>query len=261
MKDVYKKILLSKGYRYIEKEDIYWAEKDMFKATFDDKTYYLSNVADPTNITEVYSVKDLEEFKNTLARIRIFCIIEYGAEPRIERFSHIPLAYTETEDGHEVEVFIDLVNYSMFWYYDKLLVERKVYKNIKELVEHELLYLDFDSLVSVNEDWEYADKSEYGICIRDHSKPLSYFDCSQLLSSLSLNGFIQRDFREGYEGNILIYREAKGENPEGWYSESVQSAAEELFRNPKSQRALWEVIESYPGFEPTFLKVSEVNNG
>lgn len=67
-------------------------------------------------------------------------------------------------------------------------------------------------------------------------EPLLMYECIQLLTTLVDNGIVQKDPNE--PNNIAVYREADGVNPEGWYSQNLHEAANELLYDKEGQRFL-----------------------
>lgn len=55
---------------------------------------------------------------------------------------------------------------------------------------------------------------------------LTFCQCINLLSKLVECGLLEKD--PNNENNILVYCTGGKENPEGWYSENILSAASEL---------------------------------
>lgn len=83
-------------------------------------------------------------------------------------------------------------------------------------------------------------------------EPLIYIECVQLLEKLVENGYIQKDPNNA--DNILVYRQAGAENPEGWYTENLMSSAGDLMRDEKGQRFLRETLAK-DGIEMQFKDV------
>ena len=94
---------------------------------------------------------DLERAKNL---IKDFCHNEYGSgmDADFDDLEHIPVAYTTTEDElHEIEVQVNLLDYSVSQFLDNACVEKRSYGSLRELIDAELSALDFDELVRLNE--------------------------------------------------------------------------------------------------------------
>lgn len=91
-------------------------------------------------------------------------------------------------------------------------------------------------------------------------EPLVMYECIQLLDTLAENGIIHRDPQN--RNNILVYivtprrgitsntsegsvaREKDSINPEGWFSQNLISAAEELLGDIDGQQFLRRELES-----------------
>ena len=87
---------------------------------------------------------------------------------------------------------------------------------------------------------------------KDMDEPLIYIECVQLLEKLVENGYIQKDPNNA--DNILVYRQAGVENPEGWYTENLMSSASDLMRDEKGQKFLRETLAK-DGIEMQFKDV------
>lgn len=87
--------------------------------------------------------------------IKKFLISEYEEEEDNIKFndiSHIPIAHTQTEDGeHDIDVVVDLKNYSINKHLDGTVVESITSKNIHELISKELTTLEFSDLVYLDD--------------------------------------------------------------------------------------------------------------
>ncbi|MDE6455889.1 MAG: hypothetical protein K2L38_08300, partial [Dysosmobacter sp.] len=80
---------------------------------------------------------DLETAKQL---IRDFCQQEYGSgEVDFSDLEHIGIAYTTTEDEqHEIQVEVNLLDFSVSQLVDNKCVERRDYKSLRELIDVEL---------------------------------------------------------------------------------------------------------------------------
>ena len=81
--------------------------------------------------------------------IREFSQKEYGSEEvDFSDPEHIGLAYTTTEDEqHEIQVEVNLQDFSVSQLVDSKCVERRAYSSLRELIDIELQELNFDDLV------------------------------------------------------------------------------------------------------------------
>lgn len=63
----------------------------------------------------------------------------------------VPMAYTDTEDNHKIQVFLDLIHCRLVMLVGRNVVEVEQYEEMAELCFHAQHY-DFDALVSVDEE-------------------------------------------------------------------------------------------------------------
>ena len=71
---------------------------------------------------------------------------------------------------------------------------------------------------------------------------LNFCQCINLLSKLIKKGILQKD--PNNENNILVYRTAGCDNPEGWYSQNILDAATELSKDEEGQKFLLSQIKT-----------------
>ena len=74
---------------------------------------------------------------------------------------------------------------------------------------------------------------------------LNFYQCIQLLDALVANDQIQQDPQN--KQNILVYRSAGEDTPEGWYSQNLMSAASELANQPDEQKILLDRLQEVTG--------------
>ncbi|MCR5227978.1 MAG: DEAD/DEAH box helicase family protein, partial [Eubacterium sp.] len=92
--------------------------------------------------------------------INDYCIDEFSHEADFKDMSNVELAYTEVTDEetgieHTVQVSADLIDYSISMFIDDEKLDTEKYESLEGLIEYELNYLNFDSLVSVPDDvWD-----------------------------------------------------------------------------------------------------------
>ena len=92
--------------------------------------------------------------------INDYCIDEFSHEADFKDMSNVELAYTEVTDEetgieHTVQVSADLTDYSISMFIDDEKLDTEKYESLDALIEYELSYLNFDSLVSVPDDvWD-----------------------------------------------------------------------------------------------------------
>lgn len=72
-------------------------------------------------------------------------------------------------------------------------------------------------------------------------KNLTFFQCIELLEACVKSGILASDPSDA--NRILVYRDAGETEPEGWYSETVLSAAQELLDAPAGQQLLIKQLE------------------
>ena len=89
---------------------------------------------------------------------------------------------------------------------------------------------------------------------KNHKDKLEFHECYQLLYQLAENEIIPYDPDD--KSRLILYRQGS-DISDGWYSQSLLDAAEELFHDYKSQQELWQAIED-KGFEPLFKPKCEI---
>ncbi len=94
---------------------------------------------------------DLETAKQLISD---FCADEYQVEEvDFSNPEHIGIAYTTTEDEkHEIQVEVNLLDFSVSQLVDDVCVEKRSYDSLRELIDNELTALDFDELVRLKHD-------------------------------------------------------------------------------------------------------------
>ena len=91
----------------------------------------------------------LEEAKRL---IEDFCDVEYGrGGADFSDLEHIGIAYTTTEDErHEIQVEVNLLDFSVTQMLDDQLIEQRRYKTLREMIDNELSDLDFEDLIHMS---------------------------------------------------------------------------------------------------------------
>lgn len=92
--------------------------------------------------------------------INNFCIEEYGIPANFKNLSDVNIAYTSDEERAnenslnrlDIQVRLDLRKFVLKQYINEVLVEDIKYSTLKDLIEKELEHLDFDSLVSLDDE-------------------------------------------------------------------------------------------------------------
>ena len=89
---------------------------------------------------------ELEEAKRL---IEDFCLDEYEQDSvDFGNLTKVPLAYGVTDSGGlEVQVNVDLIHFSLSQYVDGKCVEERQYDSLRELIDGELAFLDYDQLI------------------------------------------------------------------------------------------------------------------
>ena len=119
----------------------YDADKEMFES-------------EPTSIGMTHSTMEkillLFDAKQLIDN---YCKKEFDGYGVFDDLKKVGIAYTTTEDDkHEIQVYVNLIDYQTEIYYDgKLLATHKA-ESLEDYVENTLPYLDFDELVSIP-DW------------------------------------------------------------------------------------------------------------
>ena len=85
--------------------------------------------------------------------INEFCLSEYDHGCEFKDLEHIGLAYTTTTDDlHDLQVEVDLVNYKMVALVDWKVADEVQFDSLEQLIEQELELLDFENLISFAEE-------------------------------------------------------------------------------------------------------------
>ena len=93
---------------------------------------------------------DSDEMKEAKGLIEDFCYDEYQAESvDFSNLEEIGLAYGTTDGGFEVQVNANLVDFSISQFVDGKCVEKRQYDSLRELIDAELAWLDYDQLTYV----------------------------------------------------------------------------------------------------------------
>ena len=92
---------------------------------------------------------DLEEAKQLIVD---FCYGEYGTDAvDFDSPEHVGIAYTTVGDReYDLQVEVNLSDFSINQFLDGVCVEKRGYGSLRELIDNELKWLEFDYLVSVD---------------------------------------------------------------------------------------------------------------
>lgn len=91
----------------------------------------------------------MSSLEKAIILINEFCNREYGSDADTSDLSNISLAYTDASDEieHEIQVSVDLANFTLNTYKDNVLCSRTQYDSLENLISNELEWLDFDALI------------------------------------------------------------------------------------------------------------------
>lgn len=92
-----------------------------------------------------------------------YCAEEFGQYADFTDLKKIGLAYTTTEDGkHEIQAYANLIDHRTEFYYDGEHIATQEAESLKDYVEYQLPYLDFNELVDIP-DWVIAEATHTGL--------------------------------------------------------------------------------------------------
>ena len=130
--------------QYVEEQQV----RDLEAAAQRDMEPLTAGVQEEQNHAEA---DDLETAKQL---IQDFCADLYHVEEMdFSNPEHIGIAYTTTEDEkHEIQVAVNLLDFSISKLVDDECVERRGYNSLRELIDNELTKLDFAELVRLEHD-------------------------------------------------------------------------------------------------------------
>lgn len=126
-----------------------------------------------------------------------------------------------------------------------------VVDDINEL-DGELFTTEHDSLSELYELLESIQKSTVETYLKEREEEPEekaepeFEKCLNLLVEAVRLGLLQKDLNPDFPDNVLIYREQGNqpyENPEGWYSENIFTAAAELVDDKEGQEYIRNSIE------------------
>ena len=125
----------------------------------EDKAYFVDSFGF-TEVMEFLREKEgvlTPEQEQAKELINEFCMEEYRENADLSNLSNIGIAYTDltdeaTGEEHGVQVSVDLIHNSLSVTIDGKLISQNSYESLTELIDNELQYLDFESLVYVSEE-------------------------------------------------------------------------------------------------------------
>lgn len=144
---------------------IFRSESIPFVRQFVEEVQQEHFTAEPMQEPERPETSDLDTAKQLIEQ---FAYAEYGSDDvDFSDLEHIGIAYGTTEDGGlEVQVDVNLLDFSISQSVDGKCVETRQYGSLRELIDMELAFLDYDMLVSVEPDIEERLKAELNQRIR-----------------------------------------------------------------------------------------------
>ena len=94
--------------------------------------------------------------------INDYCVEEFDQPADFKDLKKIGIAYTTTEDDkHDIQVYANLIDHQTEVYYDSEQIATQTAESLKDYVEHQLPYLDFNELVDIP-DWVIAEFTKTG---------------------------------------------------------------------------------------------------
>lgn len=99
------------------------------------------------------SYEELIPMEKARFLIRQFCWKEYKSQADFSDLSKISIAYTENDYCEPVEVYVDLIDFSVIVTVDHEIARIYSYPTLEELIDKELEVLDFNLLVSDGMDY------------------------------------------------------------------------------------------------------------
>lgn len=123
---------------------------------FKEQTARLSELDRLLNMDElpepVQTVSELDRAKDLIDK---YLGEEFDSELKpsdLEDLTKVDIAYTTTtDDAHEIQASVDLLNFTVNTYLDDVLVHQDKYGSLKELNDYHLQDLDFESLIMVDD--------------------------------------------------------------------------------------------------------------
>ena len=108
-------------------------------------------------LNNLLSEKEVSELDTAKQLIADFCDKEYDVTADFSDLTNVNAAYTEVEDEETGEIFalqasFDLINNTLKRYIDNSLVETTTYANLEDLINSELVGLDFNDLLDIDAD-------------------------------------------------------------------------------------------------------------
>ena len=118
--------------------------------------FTVSNTEDAEQTEEAHTMQDSTDMEEAKRLIEDFCLEEYNQDSvDFSNPEEIGVAYGVTENGgFEVRVNADLIHFSLSQFVDGVCVEKRQYDSLRELIDGELAFLDYDQLIYLEPDIE-----------------------------------------------------------------------------------------------------------
>lgn len=118
-----------------------------------DSHYVLVESAPKEEIAPTSDKPDDSWLEKAKAAINEYCQREFGQDADYSDLHSVDLAFTTVTDAHvPVQASVDLLEFHLDRYAANVLVERRQYESLQDMISRELEFLDFDALTDFNDD-------------------------------------------------------------------------------------------------------------
>ena len=118
-----------------------------------DSHYVLVESAPKEEIAPTSDEPDDSWLEKAKAAINEYCQREFGQDADYSDLHSVDLAFTTVTDAHvPVQASVDLLEFHLDRYAANVLVERRQYESLQDMISRELEFLDFDALTDFNDD-------------------------------------------------------------------------------------------------------------
>jgi len=153
------------GDHFILRDDA--GEQEIFIAGMSKQIIFYQIVGDPTQDLmldrkqfeqmirdgSIYGKRHETEMEYAKRLIDNFCQIEYNSPAEFENMREIGIGYTTITDAEiPIQINVNLVDFSLDRYIEGVVVDRRKYDSLQELIENELEGLDFESLIDFSDE-------------------------------------------------------------------------------------------------------------
>ncbi len=156
--EYYSKILSDNGYTIVFADDTEKSEIfNISEMTEDDKQGFIDSVETAMDFGEPVTDEEMKVYNQLTDETTIeqakqlindFCVEEHGNEADFTNLKSVGIAYTTiTDDELEVQVNVNLEDFSISRYVDNTLIDTQKYDTLGELIHNELENLSFDDLI------------------------------------------------------------------------------------------------------------------